>query len=141
MPGVRGSRRHTGVVVGRRVVSAWVTALLVILGPALGMLRALATEIPDAVTNVQIVESGSTLYGSMHLSLDWTVPDGTKAGDTFTIGLPPQIEAPDGFRFPIKDAAGKVVAWGEVQGGKVVFTMTKFAETHDGVSGTAWLEV
>lgn len=134
-------RRHTVAVVGRRTLSALVTGLIVILGPALGMVRAVAVEVPEAVRSVQIVETGTTVYGSMRLSLGWRVPDGSQAGDTFTVGLPTKVKAPDGFRFPIKDAAGEVVAWGQVHGSAVVFTLTPYAESHDGVSGTAWLEL
>ncbi|HON76119.1 MAG TPA: Ig-like domain-containing protein, partial [Dermatophilaceae bacterium] len=134
-------RRSNGAFNCRRALSACATALLVLLGPALGMVAASAVEVPDAVRSVGIVETGSTVYGSMRVELDWMVPDGSRTGDTFTVGLPAKVKAPDGFRFPIKDAAGEVVAWGQVHGSAVVFTLTPYAESHDGVSGAAWLEV
>lgn len=134
-------RRSHGAFNCRRALSACATALLVLLGPALGMVAASAVEVPDAVRSVGIVETGSTVYGSMRVELDWMVPDGSRTGDTFTVGLPAKVKAPDGFRFPIKDAAGEVVAWGQVHGSAVVFTLTPYAESHDGVSGAAWLEV
>jgi hypothetical protein len=77
----------------------------------------------------------------MRLELNWTVPNGTHQGDTFTVALPPEIQTEQGLTFPLVDKAGNVVANGKVVGQAVVFTMTTYAEEHDDISGDAWFEV
>lgn len=110
----------------------------VLVGGAFGE-RAAAAEIPDAVTGIRIVEAGTNVSGSLTMELDWTVPDGTKAGDTFVVQLPPELLAEPGATFEVTGPGGEVVATAEVVGDTVVYTMTAFAEEHEDVSGTAWL--
>lgn len=106
-----------------------------------GLTVAQAAEVPGAVTDVRLEETLATSWSQMRLQLDWKVPDGTDAGDTFTLRLPEQLQATDGLRFGLKDASGNVVANADVDGELVTFTMTDYAETHTGVHGSAWFWV
>ncbi|MDO5628761.1 MAG: Ig-like domain-containing protein, partial [Mobilicoccus sp.] len=104
-------------------------------------LSADAVGVPDAVTDVRIEEERAYTWSQVRLHLNWQVPDGTQAGDTFSLTLPPQLAATDGMTFPLNDAAGQAVANARVAGNVVTFTMTNYAENHTGVRGTAWFWV
>lgn len=97
-----------------------------------------AAVIPSAVTGVSIVETKADTWSQIKVHVDWTAPDGTKAGDTFTLQLPPELEATSGMRFTLKDEGGQVVANAVVGGDTVTFTMTDYAQNHLGVHGSAW---
>lgn len=97
-----------------------------------------AAVIPSAVTGVSIVETKADTWSQIKVHVDWTAPDGTKAGDTFTLQLPPELEATSGMRFTLKDEGGQVVANAVVGGDTVTFTMTDYAQSHLGVHGSAW---
>jgi hypothetical protein len=125
----------------RALFAALLAIVAVLGGAAFGALRATASEIPDAVTDVRIVESGTSLSGSLTMELDWTVPSGTKAGDTFVVQLPPELQAEAGATFDVTGPGGEVVATAMVVGDTVVYTMTAYAEEHEDVTGTAWLNL
>lgn len=105
------------------------------------MASADAATVPGAVTSVRIDETTAATWSQMKLFIDWKVPDGTAAGDTFTVGLPSQLTATNGMTFDLLDPAGNVVAKASVSNGVITFTMTDYAQTHVGVSGSAWLWV
>jgi len=115
-------------------------ALLTVTGLGAG-LSAVAAVVPDAVTDVRIAETSAYTWSQLKLTVDWKVPDGTKAGDTFTLEMPAVLTATDGKRFPLNDADGRTVANAVVTGRTVTFTMTDYAETHVGVHGSAWFWV
>jgi len=115
-------------------------ALLTVTGLGAG-LSAVAAVVPDAVTDVRIAETSAYTWSQLKLTVDWKVPDGTKAGDTFTLEMPAVLTATDGKRFPLNDADGRTVANAVVTGRTVTFTMTDYAETRVGVHGSAWFWV
>ena len=70
------------------------------------------------------------------------MPDGTQAGDTFTLTLgPPALwDSIVTNTFNLVDpATGEVVATATIRGLTATFTMTAYAENHINVRGTAYL--
>ena len=96
-----------------------------------------------AVTDITVTQpDGTGAWDGGHLNVDWCVPNGTQAGDTFTVELPSRMVVANGLTFDLPDPAnGSVVATAVVSGQVVTFTMTAYAETHINVCGTAWLRV
>ena len=98
-----------------------------------------AAEITDAITDVDIAQTSSTIFSTLDFSVDWMVPNGSVAGDFFTIELPPELDIPDSFTFDLTDANGNVVAVATVNNGVITFTLTSFVEGMNNISGTAFL--
>ncbi len=118
-----------------------VVAAVVAAGPVAA--GAWAAPVSGAITAVDLVEKSADRWASMHLALDWKVPDGSGAGDTFTLTLPPELKAAHTMTFPLRDAGdgGAVVATAAVSGQVVTFTLTDYAENHQDVHGRAWFLV
>ena len=117
------------------VVACFGTTAAVTLAPA----PAFAAAISGAITSVNIVKTTVGPNQNTAIDLTWKVPDGTKAGDTFSMTLPADpfasITSPN---FTLIDpATGSVVANAVVSGRTVTFTMTAYAQQHINVSGTA----
>lgn len=116
-------------------------ALLLTVSFGVAGVAADAAVIPDAITDVRIEETRIDRWHQFKLHLDWSVPDGSQAGDMFTLGLPAELEATDGTRFALRAPEGQVVANAVIDGDVVTFTLTPYAQTHDGVHGAAWFWV
>jgi uncharacterized repeat protein (TIGR01451 family) len=120
-----------------------VVAVLVASLAGFGLVRANgsadAADIPGAITGVSVREDTVGYWGSMHVDLNWSVPDSAQAGDTFTFTLPAALdELTTGFQLKAPD--GQVVANASFSGGVVTFTLTSYADTYHQVAGTAWFE-
>ena len=100
-----------------------------------------AATVPAAITAVSIRQASTTAGAAMTLDLTWQVPDGTQAGDTFTLTLPAELSVLGGTDFALKDTDGAVVATASVQGRVVTFTTTAYAQSHIGVHGSAYFSV
>lgn len=100
-----------------------------------------AATVPSAISSVSLRQSVTTVGSAITLDLTWSVPNGTKAGDTFTLELPPELAVLGGTRFDLKNADGTVVASASISGQLVTFTLTDFAEHHIGVKGSAFFSV
>ena len=104
-----------------------------------------AAVVPQAITNVSIRQTSTTVGSGMTLDLTWRVPDGTRAGDTFSLTLPSELSVLGGTDFALRDATqpgpGAVVANASVVGRVVTFTVTDYAESHTGVNGSAYFTV
>ena len=96
-----------------------------------------AKVVTGAISRVTVTPAASSVYDPISVNLAWCVPNGTAAGDTFALALPPQL-VPLTTGFALKDAAGDLVATATVTGGVATFTMTSFASTHNDVCGTAY---
>jgi uncharacterized surface anchored protein len=99
-----------------------------------------AAEIDGAITAVSIHPTSAGPFDPLTVDVDWSVPPGAKAGDTFTLTLPAKLTALDDA-FDLKDASGHVIATAVVKDGVVTFTLTDFVDTHVDVSGTAFFSV
>jgi Bacterial Ig domain len=129
-------------VMPRRI--AVVTALLMLaLAWVVGssnLTRAAAAEIDGAITGVNISQTSAGPAQAMKLNLTWAVPDSASGGDTFTLTLPPELNAvTNGFNLLAPD--GSVVAVAKVVGRVVTFTLTNYANTHNDVKGDAFFSV
>ena len=125
----QGWRRRIGIsLIAASVVAA---ALTILSSPAS------AKVISGAITGVAVTPTNPGIYDPLTVQTSWCVPDGSQAGDTFTLTLPPQL-TPYTSGFPVKDAAGDVVANAVIANGVVTFTLTDFAQTHNNVCGTAF---
>lgn len=98
---------------------------------------AFAAEISGAITAISISPTTVANGEGTTVNLNWSVPNGSKSGDTFTLGLPPEFMAmTDGFE--LRDAQGNLVAVATVSSGVVTFTLTDFVNSHTAVHGTAF---
>ena len=102
---------------------------------------AAAAVIDGAVRDITVSPTNPRPNQAIRTTIDWCVPNGTQAGDTFTITMPEQL---GGFppTFPLLDPSGELVATARVGGNPVTatFTMTDYAETRVGVCGDAFFE-
>ena len=100
-----------------------------------------AAVIDGAVRDITVTPTNPRPSQPIRTTIDWCVPNGTEAGDTFTITMPEQL---GGFppTFPLLDPSGELVATATVGGDPVTatFTMTDYAETRVGVCGDAFFE-
>lgn len=98
-----------------------------------------AADLPNVISNVSVVEDAAAPSSQVRIDLDWSVPDSARSGDTFTLTLPPEL-ARYTTSFDLKAPDGSVVAHATVSAsGVVTFTLTSYVDTHDNVSGTAFL--
>jgi hypothetical protein len=131
------SRRRRSAVVG--LAAAAVGALL--FGGATA-LPASAAELSGVIRDVDVTPTSPALGTQVQTDIDWCVPDGTRAGDTFSLTLSEYLRSlPSGFG--LNDPAnGEVVATAVISTtdpAVVTFTMTAYAETHTDVCGTAFI--
>ncbi len=122
-----------------RILAAVATGLSVVLVTVfgLGVVMASADQIDDAITNVQVREDSADRWDSVHVDIDWAVSDSAASGDTFTLTLPPELDATaDGF--DLKSPDGETVATAEIVDDVATFTLTGYADSHDNVAGTAY---
>ncbi|MCW2523188.1 MAG: SdrD B-like protein [Frankiales bacterium] len=125
-----------------------IRAVAVILGMALAVLgitgltaAASAKTISGAITGVTVAPATVTTGQQVTTSITWQVPNGTKAGDTFTLSLDPKLNHLPGS-FSMRDASGNLVATAVISTGTpavVTFTMTDYAAHHIHVTGTAFV--
>ncbi|MCI1263191.1 MAG: Ig-like domain-containing protein [Tetrasphaera jenkinsii] len=133
---------HTNTLKRRRGGFSAVTAIAVFAGTATGTMLTpsvvQAAEINGAVTGVNIVATTIKTNTQTKVTMNWVVPNGTQAGDTFQVVLPADpfsgITSPN---FTLTDTDGSVVANAVVVGRTVTFTMTAYAANHINVRGTA----
>src|ERR1700749_2382178 len=70
-----------------------------------------AASIAGAITNVTITPTNPAPHGQVTTDISWCVPNGTAAGDTFTLTLPPQLQGlPSGFQLVDGTPAHNVIA-------------------------------
>jgi hypothetical protein len=126
---------------GVRLIAALVAGVLTLLGLAAVAAPATAAEIPGAITKVT---TDKTEYGyseQIKLTFAWSVPDGSRPGDTFTLALPDELAAASLAGFTLTAPDGTAVAQAAWSGSSVVFTLTDYVATHDQVGGTGFLTV
>ncbi|GAB78343.1 hypothetical protein SAMN05421595_0860 [Austwickia chelonae] len=100
-----------------------------------------AGVIEKAITSVNIREEKGAQGDSLTLDMTWSVPDGTRGGDTFTLVLPDQLKPLGGTGFNLEAPDKTVVAKAVIQGQTVTFTMTDYAQSHIKVHGSAYFTV
>jgi hypothetical protein len=102
---------------------------------------AFAATVANAITGVTLAPSVVDRGQQVTTSIKWQVPDGTNAGDTFSLTLDPKLNRlPSGFT--VKDATGSLIANAVISTttpAVVTFTMTAYAANHIHVTGTAFI--
>lgn len=122
---------------GARAGLALVLALgLGIGGSMLASTAASAAEI-DAITDVTISKQVLNVNTAFDVSAKWAVPDGSQAGDTFTLTFPSEVEA-YASTIQLKDPDGNVVGSCNVSANSFLCTLSNYVTTHDNVHGTLW---
>jgi Big-like domain-containing protein len=99
--------------------------------------RASAAVIHGAITHVTVSPVDGSVYDPVTVDVNWCIPDGTVAGDTFSLTLPSQLKSTRNV-FEVKDPSGAIVATAVKADGVVTFTFTEWAESHNNVCGTAY---
>lgn len=120
-------------VVAAALVLAGLTGLAALAAPAS------AAVISGAITDVTVTPTSITNGSKVRTDIDWCVPNGSHAGDTFTLTLPDGMGGyPAGF--PLKDPQGNLVANAVIAGDPAVatFTLTNYVESHNNTCGTAF---
>lgn len=102
--------------------------------------HAAAAEIDGAITNVTLTPPAAGPGDPIRVDVDWAVPDSAGAGDTFTLTLPPQLTSLT-TSFDLTAPGGAVLAHATVVNGVVTFTLTDYADTHNGLHGDAFFSV
>ncbi|MGW6003471.1 Ig-like domain-containing protein [Oerskovia enterophila] len=148
-----GSPRHAATVAAPpsaaalpwRMLTAALAALLALVG-VLAMPRTAAAAEVDAIKTVTITEPVDEvhLWQSLRIEATWAVPDGSRAGDTFTLAFP-QSPRVTGFAttFDLKTPEGAVVGTCDVTQDGFACTLSPYVETATNVHGTLyfWAQV
>ena len=125
---------------GRSLVAASIVAAtggaLLLSAPSVG-----AATVPGAIKSVTISPTNPKPTDKLTTTVNFCVPDGTAAGSTFTLSLPPQLGNLPGS-FPVNDTETPPVTVANVtisntQPAVMTFTMTDYATTHHNTCGTA----
>lgn len=94
-----------------------------------------AAEIEEAVSNV-VIEGNARPGSTLTLRAGWSVPDGSAAGDTFSLVLPSGLEGVP-TSFDLRNAAGDVVGTAAVTNGVVTVTLSDYVSQNPlNVGGT-----
>jgi len=124
-----------------RTVS-WVTAFMAVamavLGLGLSALPANAQEIQDAQITLSTGSVVTEQWDQVDLTCEWSVPDNSQPGDTFTLQLPPELRWFGTASFNLNTPEGRTVATAAANdSGLVVFTLTDYVASHPlNVGGT-----
>jgi LPXTG-motif cell wall-anchored protein len=127
----------------RRRLALVVTPLLAALALTVGIgAPAQAAPIDSAITNVVVTPTNPKQGSQLTTRIDWSVPNNTKAGDTFTLTLSTHLDnLPAGFT--LRDpSSGDIVATATLSGTSpkvITFTMTSYASTHLNTRGSAYI--
>lgn len=119
----------------RLALAALAAIVALVLAP--GVPSAGAQAIEGAITSVEVVPADPLPGQNVELKLTWAVPDDARAGDTFSMDLPGELNRIT-TSFALTNSTGDVVANAVVSAGGVTVTLTDFVTTHTNVRGTAF---
>lgn len=127
----------------RNAAAMIIAALVFALGSVSVALPAEAAPITGALINVTVTPAAPALNSQIKTDITWCIPNGTMAGDTFTLALSPYLRfLPSGFDLP-DGIGGPNVATAVINSSSpatVTFTMTAYAQSHVNVCGTAFIQ-
>ncbi|WP_311214135.1 MULTISPECIES: Ig-like domain-containing protein [unclassified Arthrobacter] len=120
------------------LVAALLAVVMAVLGLGMTALPASAAELTDAEITLRTESVVSSQWDQVDLTCEWSVPDNSRPGDTFSIQLPPQLRWFGVTSFDLQNPDGEAVATAMANdSGLVVFTLTDFvAEQPLNVGGT-----
>ncbi|GAA2157814.1 hypothetical protein GCM10009845_01880 [Pedococcus bigeumensis] len=97
----------------------------------LGAGTARAAAIDGAITSITTTATSTAQGNRVDFACTWAVPDGSSPGDTFSLGLPPQLRWFGSADFDLAAPDGQPVAHAHADAsGAVVFTLTGYVLTH-----------
>ncbi|MCT9871536.1 Ig-like domain-containing protein [Paenarthrobacter aurescens] len=113
------------------LVAALLAAVIAALGLGMSALPASAAELADAEITLSTESVVSSQWDQVDLTCEWSVPDNSQPGDTFSIQLPPQLRWFGASTFDLDNSQGDTVARAVANdAGLVVFTLGDFVATH-----------
>ena len=121
--------------------------LIGVAGLIVGSPVAQATEVdaidPGSIRISRVDDDSSKLYlwTGIKIEANWRIPDGTgKAGDTFKLGLPEELDGAIGS-FELKGKEGDPLTYGtcEVGWNEVICTLNANVEGKNNVGGSLWV--
>ncbi|WP_458107487.1 Ig-like domain-containing protein [Arthrobacter sp. R3-55] len=120
------------------LLAALLAVVMAILGLGMSALPANAAELADAEITLRTESVVSNQWDQVDLTCEWSVPDNSRPGDTFSIQLPPELRWFGATSFDLQNPEGETVAVATANdSGLVVFTLTDFvAEQPLNVGGT-----
>lgn len=120
------------------IVAAFLAIAMAVLGLGMTALPANAATLPDAEITLTTESVVSSQWDQVDLNCEWSVPDHSQPGDTFSVQLPPQLRWFGKASFDLDNSNGDTVATAVANdAGLVVFTLSDFVKTHPlNVGGT-----
>lgn len=143
---LRFVRRHGGRVGASAPTRVFIALSAAILATTMSVVAfaapANAAVITGVITDVDVSPTNPKIGESVRTDIDWCIPNGTHAGDTFTLTLSEYLRGlPTGFDLRDGDG-GPVVATASISTSTpavITFTMTAYAESHINVCGSAFI--
>lgn len=112
------------------------------LGPSvLAAPAAVAVEMTSAVTSATLASTTFWAWEAVRLDVAWAVPDGARAGDTFTIALPDELRPFSTVGFDLRSPDGDSVASAVWEGRTAVVTLGDYVDERSGVTGHVFFDV
>ncbi|MEO3940242.1 Ig-like domain-containing protein [Paenarthrobacter nicotinovorans] len=120
------------------LIAAVLAVVMAVLGLGMSALPANAAELTDAEITLTTESVVSSQWDQVDLTCEWSVPDNSQPGDTFSLQLPTQLRWFGVTSFDLQNPDGETVATATANdSGLVVFTLTDFvAEQPLNVGGT-----
>ncbi|WP_420180125.1 Ig-like domain-containing protein [Paenarthrobacter sp. TA1.8] len=113
------------------LVTALLAAVMAVLGLGLTALPATAANIPEAEITISTESVVTKQWDQVDVKCEWSVPDKSQPGDTFSLRLPAELRWFGDTTFDLKNPAGRTVATAAANSaGLVVFTLTDFVSSH-----------
>ncbi|MGF6834594.1 hypothetical protein QF015_002777 [Paenarthrobacter sp. TE4293] len=120
------------------LAAAILAVVMTVLGLGMTALPANAAALTDAEVTLRTESVVSSQWDKVDLTCEWSVPDNSQPGDTFSIQLPPELRWFGVTSFDLQNPDGQTVATATANdSGLVVFTLTDFVAEHPlNVGGT-----
>ncbi|YCK81262.1 Ig-like domain-containing protein [Arthrobacter sp. D3-18] len=113
------------------LVTALLAVVMAVLGLGLTALPATAANIPEAEITISTESVVTKQWDQVDVKCEWSVPDKSQPGDTFSLRLPAELRWFGDTTFDLKNPAGRTVATAAANdAGLVVFTLTDFVASH-----------
>ncbi|MFK0040064.1 Ig-like domain-containing protein [Paenarthrobacter sp. NPDC090517] len=113
------------------LVTALLAVVTAVLGLGLTALPATAANIPDAEITISTESVVTKQWDQVDVKCNWSVPDKSQPGDTFSLRLPAELRWFGDTAFDLKNPDGRTVAIAAANdAGLVVFTLTEFVASH-----------
>ena len=113
------------------LVTALLAVVMAVLGLGLTALPATAANIPEAEITISTESVVTKQWDQVDVKCEWSVPDKSQPGDTFSLRLPAELRWVGDTTFDLKNPAGRTVATAAANdAGLVVFTLTDFVASH-----------